>query len=189
MTDLENKVEIALSKQKIVLMLLGAVVLFVLGLWFVIAPPQIENSYWGNPVKIKIAGYASILFFGMGIIFLIWKLRDNKPGLILDQAGFIDNSAAVTVGKVLWLDIVKIEVIEIQRQRLIMIHVKNPEDYIDRQTSGLKKRLLKMNHNMYGTPLSITVNGLKISLDELFTTITNRVNVAQQNLQNTANSK
>jgi hypothetical protein len=185
MTELQSKVEIALSKQKIVLLLLGAIVLVALGLWFVIAPPQIENSYWGNPVKIKMAGYASILFFGMGVIFLSWKLRDNKPGLVLDDTGFIDNSAAVTAGKVLWIDIIKMEVIEIQRQRLIMIYVKNPQDYIDRQTSGLKKRLLKMNYSMYGTPLSISANGLKISFDELFSTLANRAKVAQQDFSGT----
>ena len=52
MTTSGQKIEIALSKKKIFLMLLGALVFVVIGLWFVILPPTISNSYRGNPTKI-----------------------------------------------------------------------------------------------------------------------------------------
>ena len=104
-------IEIALSKKKIFFMLIGALAFVAIGLWFVISPPTISNSYWGNPTKIAIAGYASIVFFGLCAFVLIKKLPDNKPGLIIDQTGLTDNSSGVSAGQILWSDIENISII------------------------------------------------------------------------------
>ena len=173
-------IEIALSKKKIFFMLIGALAFVAIGLWFVISPPTISNSYWGNPTKIAIAGYASIVFFGLCAFVLIKKLPDNKPGLIIDQTGLTDNSSGVSAGQILWTDIENISVIEIHSQKLIMLQVKNPQDYIDKQTSSFKRKMMQLNYKMYGTPLSITSNGLKISFDELLSTLTNKLNAARR---------
>jgi hypothetical protein len=168
-------IQIPLSKQKLILMTIGAFAFVGIGLWFVIAPPVVQNSYWGNPTRIMVAGYLAIAFFGLVAVFLIRKLPDTKPGLIIDDTGILDNSSGLAAGQILWSDIENISVIEISKQRLIMIHVKNPEHYIDRQPSAFKRRLMKMNHNMYGTPISITANGLKIGFDELMKVLTERM--------------
>jgi hypothetical protein len=180
MTTSGQRIEIELSKKKLFIMLLGALVFVAIGLWFVISPPTISNSYWGNPAKIAIAGYASILIFGLCAFILIKKLPDNKPGLIIDQMDLTDNSSGVSAGQILWSDIEDISVIEIHRQKLIMLQVANPQDYIDKQTSSFKRKMMQLNYKMYGTPLSITPNGLKISFDELLSTLTDRLKAARQ---------
>ena len=180
MTTSGQRIEIASSKKKIVLMLLAALAFVVIGFWFVISLPAISNTYWGNPIKIAIAGYASILFFGLCAFALIKKLPDNKPGLIIDQTGLTDNSSGVSAGQILWADIEDISVIEIHGQKLIMLQVTNPQDYINKQTSGFKRKMMQMNYKMYGTPLSITSNGLKISFDELVSTLTDKLKAARQ---------
>ena len=180
MTTSGHRIEIALSKKKIFLMLLGALAFVAIGLWFVISPPTISNSFWGNPTKIAIAGYASIIFFGLCAFVLIKKLPDNKPGLIIDQTGLTDNSSGVSAGQIFWSDIENISVIEIHRQKLIMLQVTNPQDYIDKQTSSFKRKMMQLNYKMYGTPLSITSNGLKVSFDELLSTLTDKFNAARQ---------
>jgi len=175
MTTSEKTIEIPLNKSRIIIMLLGALAFVAIGFWFVIAPPTIENSYWGSPVKIAIAGYASILFFGLGALFLIRKLPDNRPGLIITDTGLVDNSSGLSVGQISWCDIESVSVIEIHRQKLIMLNVKNPQHYIDRQTSLFKRKSMALNHKMYGTPISITVNGLKIPFESLLTLITDKL--------------
>lgn len=176
--------EIPLSKSKLILMLSGALAFVAIGLWFVIAPPTIDNSYWGSPVKIAIAGYASIIFFGLCAFYLIRKLPDTKPGLIVDNEGLTDNSSGLSAGHILWSDIVNISVVEIHKQKLIMLHVKNPQDYIDRQTSLFKRKSMELNYKMYGTPLSITSNGLQTSFENLLTVLTDKLQekgmIAQQ---------
>jgi len=180
MVKYRQQIEIPLSKKRIFLMLLGALVFFAIGLWFVISPPTISNSYWGNPTKLAIVGYASIVFFGLCAFYLIRKLPDNKPGLIIDQTGLTDNSSGVTAGEILWSDIQGISVMEIHRQKLIMFHVKNPQDYIDKQKSSFKRKMMQMNYKMYGTPLGITSNGLRISFDELLSTLKDKLEQTQK---------
>jgi hypothetical protein len=178
-----QKIEIALSKSKIILMLFGALAFVAIGLWFVIAPPMIENSYWGDPTKIKIVGYASIFFFGLCSIFFISKLPDKKPGLIIDDTGLVDNSSGLAVGQILWTDIENISVIEIHRQKLIMLIVKNPQDYITRQRSFFKRKGMEFNYKNYETPLSITANGLRISFDQLLDLLTKKFIETRTNAQ------
>ena len=170
-----QRIEIALSKKKLILMLIGALTFVAIGLWFVISPPTISNSYWGNQTKIAIAGYASIIFFGLCAFAIIKQLPDEKPGLIIDQTGLTDNSSAISAGQILWTDIEGITVIEIHRQKLIMLQVTNPQDYIDKQTSGFKRKMMQMNYKMYGTPISITSNGLKITFDTLLSILTDKL--------------
>lgn len=167
-----QKIEIPISKSKIVLLLLAALIFVGLGLWFVVAPPALENTSWRNPANITLVGYASIIFFGICSLYFIHKLFDNKPGLIIDDTGLFDNSSGLPTSHILWLDIEDISVIEIYRQKLIMLKVKNPEDYINGETRLLKRKNMSLNNKMYGAPLSLSANGLKISFDDLLELIT-----------------
>ena len=172
-------IEIPLSKSKIILLLFGALTFVGIGLWFVIDPPTIQNSYWGNPTKIAFAGYASIIFFGLCAYFFISKLADKKPGLIINHSGIVDNSSGLSAGLIQWSDIEDITVVVVHRQKLIMVHVKNPQEFINRQTSFLKRKGMEYNYKMYGTPLSITTNGLKTSFDNLLNLLTEKFQASQ----------
>lgn len=180
MTNTTGQIEIALSKKKLILMLIGAIAFVIIGLWFVIAPPTISNPFFGNPTRLFIVGVVAIVFFGLCAIYIARKIPDNKPGLIIGKIGLTDNSSGVAAGQILWSDIENISVIEIHRQKLIMLEVKNPQDYIDKQTSGFKRKMMQMNFNMYGTPLSITSNSLKIKFDELLKILNDQLQESRQ---------
>lgn len=175
MTNTTGQIEIPLSKKKLILMLIGSIGFVMAGLWFVINP-----SLFGNPTLVFVTGVASISFFGLCAIYITRKLPDNRPGLIIDKLGLTDNSSGVSGGQILWSDIENISVIEIHRQKLIMLQVKNPQDYIDKQTSGLKRKMMQMNFSMYGTPLSITSNALQIKFDELLNVLNDHLNASRQ---------
>jgi hypothetical protein len=170
-----DPIEIPLSKKKLTLMVIGSVMFVVLGILFVIDPDKYVSPIMRNPTIIFIAGLASILFFGLCFFFIVKKLGDNSVGLVISDEGILDNSSGVSAGQILWADIEKISVIKIHRQKLIMLQVTNPQDYINKQTSGFKRKMMQLNYKMYGTPLSITSNGLKISFDELLSTLTNKL--------------
>ena len=177
MTD---PIEIPLSKKKLLLMLAGSVGFILIGFWFIIDPPKISNPYFGDPTLLLLLGIVSILFFGICAVYIARKLPDNKAGLIIDSSGLIDNSSGVSAGRILWSDIQDISVIEIHRQKLIMLQVKNPQDYIDRQKSRFKRKMMQMNFNMYGTPLSITSNSLKIEFNELINILHDQFQVSRK---------
>jgi hypothetical protein len=180
MTDTKLRLEIPLNKSKIVLMFLAALVFVIIGLWFVINPPEIKNAFWGHPAKIAILGYASLIFFGLCAFLFVRKLSDNKPGLIIDETGLTVNSSGMSGGHVLWSDIEAFSVMEVHKQRLIMLHIKNPQLYIDRQTNLLKRKTMQLNNRMYGTPLSISSNSLKVSFERLVTLLSDHLEASKK---------
>ena len=173
-------IEIPLSKKKLTLMVIGSLIFVVIGILFVTNPEKYTSTIMRSPTIIFIAGIASILFFGLCFFFIVKKLGDSSPGLVISDEGILDNSSGVSAGQIKWTEIEDISVIEIHRQKLIMLQVKNPQDHIDKQTSGFKRKMMTMNYKIYGTPLSITSNGLKISFSELLSTLTEKLKAARQ---------
>ena len=91
-----------------------------------------------------------------------------------------DNSSGVAAGQILWSDIENITVKEIHRQKFILLEVNNPYYYLDKQTNIFKRKMMQMNMKMYGTPLSLTNNGLQIKFDELFNILNDHLNTSRQ---------
>lgn len=169
-----ERIVIQLRKSKLTLMFLSPImftglgVWFIgLGVWFVISPQKVNVSIFSNPTVAFIAGLASILFFGIVGFFIFKKLFDKSPGLIISADGVFDNSSGAGAGFVPWTDIVEIKEIKTHNQFFINLVVRNPQDYIDRQNSALKRKLTKINYNSYGTVNGISANRLKIEYKEL----------------------
>ena len=159
-----DRVEIPLSKVKIAVIMCGAILFVALGTWiFWMAERQQEFS----PVQMKVVGASTIVFFGVCVLYMIAKIYDGKPGLIVDATGITDNSSGVSAGLVPWDSIRQIEEKQIKGQRFIAIKVDNPNRYIEKQ-SGLKRILMDMNYKMYETPIYISPNSLRIEYDELW---------------------
>src|SRR5687767_4365487 len=165
MLDHSEPIEIPLSRMKLAAMLAVAAAFVAIGLWFVIAPPDFRNQYWA--ARAGVAGIASIAVFGLFGIFLARKMTDHRPGLVINEKGIIDNASAFPAGEILWEEIVGIEAIEMAGQRMVLVHVRNAEQYIDRQPSAWKRKMVTMNAEMVGTPVSIPGSGLKIRFDDL----------------------
>jgi len=159
---------IALSKSKLRLLFVGAVVFVAMGIWMVqLDAADIEaNSRYNNPLMMHGIGVAAILFFGFCAVFGGKKLLDNKPGLILNSAGIIDNSSAVATGFMPWSEVVGFSIFEAQGQKTLVIRVRDPEHYI--MAGGMFKRMLnRMNYKLCGSPVVVSANSLKLGFDEL----------------------
>ncbi|MGO4904750.1 STM3941 family protein [Flavobacterium sp. W20_MBD1_R3] len=164
----ENQIEIPLSKQKMYLMLFGSIIFVVIGTWLVVNPPKSNHSIFGNPMVILISGISAIIFFGYTTFILLKKLPDNKPGLIINSEGIIDNSSGVAAGIVLWTDIIEISTANVMNQKFLMFIVKNPEEYINRQNGIVKRKAMEINYKTYGSPISISANTLNTNFEELY---------------------
>lgn len=160
---MSERIEIGLNRKKLVLILLGSTLFVAAGLWFVINTSSVNK----DPTYVKIVGMASILFFGCIFFFTIRKLLDKKPGLIIDNSGITDNASGVSAGYISWHDVEDIRVCQVRKEKFLMIIVRNPQDYLNRQSNGLKRRIMQQNHKYYGSPVSISANTLKIGFKEL----------------------
>ena len=167
MTD-KDQIEIPLSKRKLYLMLSGCLLFVGMGIWLVVNPPKSNHVIFGNPVFLLVTGIVAILFFGGIGVFLLRKLPDSKPGLIIHSEGITDNSSGIAAGLVLWKDIVEIVTINVENQNFILFVVRNPEEYISRQSGIFKRKAMEVNYRSYGSPISISANTLHTNFDELY---------------------
>lgn len=177
MTDKEQQeqIEIPLSRKKMVLSLLGAIMFVVIGFWFIIYRDQIDTPILGDPILISIIGVISILLFGLISILLFRKLFDKEAGLIINQQGIVDNSSGVSAGVILWSNIKEIKVTQVMSQKFIMIIIDNPQEYIDKVSNSLRRRNIEINYKSYGSPINISSNALKIGFDDLHQLLTDKM--------------
>ncbi|MCK0114656.1 STM3941 family protein [Gelidibacter sp. F63206] len=166
---MNENVEIPLSKNKIILLSLGALIFVLLGFWLAIDPENFKVSVfrYRSTELIRVVGIISIVFFGVCSFFIFKKVFDKKFGLIIDKNGITDNSNATSIGLVKWTDIIGIRVLEVVNQKFVMIDVSNPEYYIDLKKNRFGKMAMKANYTKYGSPISITANSLKADFKEL----------------------
>ncbi len=180
MTTNGDDIVIPLSKVKLILMTLGSFTFVCLGIVFVIKPETFLSSVMRSKEVIFVTGLASISFFGLAGLFILKKLFDNQPGLVVSREGIFDNSSATSAGLIEWNDIVDADLIKIFGQRIFLINVKDPQKYIQRQESTRRRNVLKANLKFYGTPITIAANGLKINFEQLQKLLTEKIRVNQQ---------
>lgn len=166
-----GRIEVPFSKAKLTRLLLLCI-LFVLGGSFIFqAKTSSGNALFNSEIFRKVVGLLAILMGGLGIYFSSRKLFDREPGLVIDEDGIIDNSGAVSVGKILWADVAEIRETVVKafltKQKFVIVMLKNPLDYIERQPNSVTRRLLTLNHGKSGSPVHITTNNLKIKHEQL----------------------
>jgi hypothetical protein len=162
-----GQIEIPLSKGKLILAFIGSIVFVALGIWLSLSPPQFENGFFSQPAFIVASGIAAILFFGLCAFLILKKLRDNRAGLVIDKTGITDNASGISAGHIPWTDITEIKMARVLNQKFVMVIVRNPDEYINRQGNKLKRKAAEFNFKSYGSPISISANSLKYDFEEL----------------------
>jgi hypothetical protein len=120
---------------------------------------------------VRAAAVGGVPFFGLCAIYALFKVVDSRPGLIIDRQGIVDNSSAVAAGRILWHEVVDLEVSEIKGQRFITIEVVDPKRFVDR--GSLFARMLNaVNTEITGSPINIASTSLRIDFDRLVRVLT-----------------
>ncbi len=155
------------SKGKLVKLLIFAIIFVIAGTFVLTIEPDSRRSLMSIAFVRYSVAFAAIAMGAVAILYFIIKMFDKKPGLIVDPKGITDNASGVSAGFIPWEDIRHIYATQVMSEKFVMIGVSNPEMYIKRQTKFLKRKAMSFNYKAYGSPISITSNGLKISHDEL----------------------
>lgn len=163
-----ESLEIAIDKSKVIFTILASVLFIVLGFWFVLSFATMQSRY--SPLLIQIVGIVSILFFGLALFFTIPKYFDKNPSFIVTNKGIVDNTNGTSVGLIEWDDIIEIKVIEIWKTKAILLETNQSEKYIAKANPSQAK-IMRANLKMYGTPLSISPQTLKIDFEDLYNLI------------------
>lgn len=180
-----DRIEIYTSKKKSILILIGSIVFVVAGAFFVVNPERFLTLRMQNPHIIRIVGIASILFFVLGIFVGIKRLIKSDIALIIDQIGLNVNPKKSLTEFIKWDDILGFEEVKIQSTRILIIGVKKPEHWIEKETSTIRKKLMRFNMNNYDSPFNIAAAGLDISYTEL----NNKLNLYFEKYKNEVQQK
>ena len=165
--------EIAFNKKKIGPHLLGALVFAMLSTGMIGLALNAKSQLLAQVVFFTV-GLAGLLFFGLIAVVHLVKMAKNKPALIITDDGLFDNSSGLSAGFIRWQDIKKLNVTRTGNQASLVIILKKPEKYIERETNFLKKAAMRINNKMSGSPVHIPLSYLDIDWPTLSELIANK---------------
>lgn len=114
-----------------------------------------------------VVGTFVLIFFGFGLIVLLYKLFANKPILVIDDKGLYMPEVLLTTNRVAWEDITEFSIIQIQNQEFISVVVKDQEKYMPKN-SKLRQKIYEMNESGQSYAAHIPTYFLKdMSTEEL----------------------
>jgi len=165
---MENaKIEIPLSKVKMIFLILGSMLFITLCIFILMNAENMQTRKINNPLVIRIIALIGLLFFGVILMSILKKMFNKEPGLIIDKEGIWDNSSGVSVGRIKRKDIIGLRKVKVSGTKFMLIEVQNPDEYINNIKGLIKKQAMKANMKKYGTPISISSAGLKINFKKL----------------------
>src|SRR5262249_18068977 len=137
------------SKKKLFLMAVAAAA-FVGFAIFMLLSPDPDFRDW----DVRAVAIACIVFFGLALVYVVWRLVRPTPALVIHSSGLFDNASALSAGFLRWDEISSIFVARIKNQKFLAIAVKDVEGLLNRY-SGVKARLMKMNVRLAGAAVNI----------------------------------
>lgn len=120
-----------------------------------------------------------VLIFAIpSVFFIVWfavkNISSNKPGLVLNSKGIIDNINLTEAGIITWNNIIHTHLVKYQHSYFIVFQLKD-NDAVLGNLSKHRLKLAKNNSKVFGTPAAINVSNLKIDKFKLLEIFNNRI--------------
>jgi hypothetical protein len=166
----EDTVVIPLDRRKMLPFALGSAAFVALGA-LLIATSGGESFL--DAWTMRLAGAASVAFFGLILVTVVPKMLDSRPGLVIGEEGILDNSSALSAGMIPWTEITGIKITSVKAQDFLTILLANPDRFVER--GGPIRRFARLaNQRFYGSPVHISAKTLAIGFDELVALVEGR---------------
>src|SRR5579871_2417801 len=119
-----------------------------------------------NPVTRAISVYAGIPFFGLCLLYSLWRLISPSPVFVIDEEGILDNASAIAAGRVRWDEILGVETGDFSGQPFLSVITRDPDAIVARQ-SFYKRWLMRVNMGMGFPPVVVPQAILPMSVEDL----------------------
>ncbi|MDH6304882.1 hypothetical protein M2459_001619 [Parabacteroides sp. PF5-5] len=128
--------------------------------------------FGGGRFLLLILGVVGLLlaFF---TFFAYFHLRKERfTAMYISDEGINDISTGNRIGTVLWKDVESCKVMKelgsgSKERKYIVLKVSNPNEYIMREPSPVKRRSLELKLQYYGSPICFSNRALNCSFDDL----------------------
>lgn len=127
-------------------------------LFLLLLRPEYINTHFEYIMLI-----VAVVFFGIGIPLFLYRIFFKNATYILKKEWLHIVQQGVLVK---WEDIVKFQKVTVHSTEVILIILRNPEEYIY-WNNALTKGLSGFMHQLYGTPLCLYLSGMKKSPKEI----------------------
>ena len=152
------------SRKKAALVLLGSLVFVAGGIYMALQPEQFKR----HPDMFTLAiGVASALFFGLCAIIASRQLITKKLALAIDNKGLAINSGRMGQAVISWDVITGFSGFKLRHQTFIVINIKDPEYFISQESNAIKKRVMRLNVKMCGSPFTLLPGIYEINHSDL----------------------
>jgi hypothetical protein len=160
-----EEVVVPASRTKTLMLVTIAVGFVALGFWLLSLDPIDAQDRYNNPVFTYGLGWASVVFFGLLMVAGVWRLFSTKPGLVLNSEGV----KIFAIGQdtfLAWKDISGFSIYQVQRTKLLVLNLKNPEKYIE-SLGTTRRALAQVNLKLCGSPIAVSSGTVALSFGEL----------------------
>lgn len=128
---------------------------------------RVADDYSGfKHWKAIVGAVIGVPFFGLGVVIFGFKLFDPRPGLVLNEQGVHRMGLFGFQPVIRWEHITYCTIAKVKRTTILLVHVDNVEEVLAR-LSPIARWSQRMALAQFGTPHSITSNGLRIGIEEL----------------------
>src|SRR5690625_1588883 len=160
--------EVPFRKSKNISIYLSGFLLVLVALFFIFMPPTTAHPVLGSPIFF--GALAGILLVAAWRLFqTAWhRMVSKKPGLRVNDQGLQDFSSRINQGFISWSEVEKLEIKEVVSSKFIVVYLTNPEQYINFQKDGWRKRQLIDRYENYGSPYCIATTSLETNTKALF---------------------
>lgn len=141
-----------------------------IGAWFLIDPPlELLPPLWAQVIGVL------CLVFGVPFTVLILRqLFFTGPAIVMDDEGFTDNSSSLAAGHVPWAAVNGIDLIEAVGRPTIRVLIKDVDGFLGLDRNVVKRKLMELNHNSYGSPVLMTADLIECDAHALVDELTGR---------------
>lgn len=168
----EGDIVIFPHRGKLVLVLLGAVGFVAIGiflLWY-------RNVGAFRRVEFVLTGLASILFFGLVAVYVVYRLVWRRPAVIIGPGGIVDHSSLLGVGRLQWSEVAYIEAYRFRNQPMLGVYPRDLDAVLAR-LPGWHRRAIRMNLSLGCAPMNLPQVTLPGRIDDLARLIASRFDV------------
>ncbi|AWB43562.1 hypothetical protein DCC85_04540 [Paenibacillus sp. CAA11] len=124
-------------------------------------------SYQDQKYFFTVIGVLCIVFFGFCLLYIVSKLNDRTPAVVVDEDGITDRSSYIAGGLIRWEEIRDIELYEFMNQSFIGIELYDSDSYLEKQR-GLRRLMMNANRGMVQATINISQSSLSTPLEELY---------------------
>jgi hypothetical protein len=154
-----DRLEVPLDRLKLLGLCLGALAFVALGVFLIRVPTH-------HGVFAQLIGAVAVAFFGAIGASVLFRLLRPGPAIVIDSDGIVDDASGVSLGRIRWDQVGRIEEYRVNDQAFLGIMLKDVDAMIAQQPFW-KRRMIRANLRMGSAAVNIPQASLGIKLSDL----------------------